>query len=97
VGGITTKVRVRAFGRLTELLGSEAVVELDADSKVQDLVYRLRERIGSLREGFLQRYEFGEPELAILLNGRNILALKKLQTPLKEGDVVVLLPPFIGG
>lgn len=90
-------MRVRAFGRLTELLGSEAVVELDADSKVQDLVSSLRERTGSLRQGFLQRYEAGEPELTILLNGRNILTLKKLQTPLKEGDVVVLLPPFIGG
>ena len=91
------KVRVRAFGRLTELLGSEAVVELEADSRVQDLVSRLRERMGSLKEGFLQRYEAGEPELTILLNGRNILTLEKLQTPLKERDVVVLLPPFIGG
>lgn len=90
-------MRVRAFGRLTDLMGSEAVVNLEADSKVQDLVSKLRERIGGLGEGFLQRYEASEPELTILLNGRNILTLKKLQTPLKEDDVVVLLPPFIGG
>ena len=91
------KVKVRAFGRLAELLGSDTVFELEAGSRVQDLVSRLREGTGSFREGSLQRYEVGEPELTILLNGRNILTLEKLQTPLKEGDLVVLLPPFIGG
>ena len=90
-------MKIRAFGRLTDLLGSEAIVELEPDSKVQDMVSKLRERIGSLTEGFLQRYEDGEPELTILLNGRNILTLEKLRTPLRDGDVVVLLPPFIGG
>ena len=91
------EVKVRAFGRLAELLGSDTIFELEAGSRVQDLISRLRAGTGSFREGFLRRYEVGEPELTILLNGRNILTLKKLQTPLRDGDVVVLLPPFIGG
>ena len=50
-----------------------------------------------MRKGFLDHTERREPELTILLNGRNILTLKRLETPLKDGDVVVLMPPATGG
>ena len=93
------KVKVRAFGRLIDVLGDEIDVELEPNAKVKDLLAKLREKILSLDldEAALTRYERDEPELTILLNGRNIYTLKKLQTPLKDGDLVVLLPPVIGG
>jgi len=91
------KVKVRAFGRLIDLIGSEVYVELKPNAKVKDLLSKLREKSLSLKEDALKRYERNEPELTILLNGRNIYTLKSLQTPLKEGDVVVLLSPVIGG
>ncbi len=91
------RVKVRAFGRLMHLLGSELEVDLKPNAKVRDLLAKLKEKIRILDESALTRYERDEPELTILLNGRNIHALKKLQTPLKDGDTVVLLPPVIGG
>lgn len=91
------RVKVRAFGRLMHLLGNELEVDLKSDAKVKDLLAKLKEKIITLDEHTLTRYERDEPELTILLNGRNIHALKKLQTPLKDGDLVVLLPPVIGG
>jgi len=91
------KVKVRAFGRLIDVLGDEIYVELEPNARVKDLLAKLKEKILSLEEEALTRYERGEPELTILLNGRNIHTLKKLQTPLKDGDLVVLLPPVIGG
>lgn len=91
------RVKVRAFGRLMDLLGSELEVDLKPNAKVRDLLAKLKEKIRILDESALTRYERDEPELTILLNGRNIHALKKLQTPLKDGDTVVLLPPVIGG
>ena len=90
-------MKVRAFGRLIKFIDSELEVELAPNAKVKDLLAKLREKSVSLEEDALARYEKDEPELTILLNGRNIYTLKNLQTPLKEGDVVVLLSPVIGG
>lgn len=91
------KVKVRAFGDLMSLLGDESIVELEDDARFKDLVSRLAEKIGSSRKGFLGSYDVSGSEIVILLNGRNIHALKKLQTPLRDGDVVVLFPPLAGG
>jgi len=91
------RVKVRVFGKLIDIFGNELDVELEPNAKVKDLLAKLKEKTLSLEEEALTRYERDEPELTILLNGRNIHVLKKLETPLKEGDTVVLLPPVIGG
>jgi MoaD family protein len=91
------RVKVRVLGRLMDLLGAELDVELDPDAKIKDLIAKLKEKSPLLDEKALTRYERDEPELIILLNGRNIHTLEKLQTPLKDGDTVVLLPPVVGG
>ncbi len=91
------RVKVRALGRLMDLLGSELYVELKPNAKVKDLLAKLKRKSLILDENALTRYERDEPELTILLNGRNIYTLRKLQTPLKDGDTVVLLPPVVGG
>jgi len=91
------RVKVRVFGKLTDFLGSEVNVELKPNAKVKDLLIKLKEKSPILDEKALTRYERDEPELTILLNGRNVYTLEKLQTPLKDGDTVVLLPPVVGG
>lgn len=91
------KIRVRAFGDLMALLGKESTVELKDQAIFKDLVSTLADKTGSVRKGFLGRYDVTGPNLVILLNGRNIHALEKLDTALKDGDVVTLLPPVVGG
>jgi len=91
------KVKVTAFGELIALLGNESTVELEADASVKDLVSKIAERIGSPRKNFLGNYDVTGRYLVILLNGHNINALNKLETTLKDGDVVTLLPPVVGG
>lgn len=91
------KIRVRAFGDLMALLGKESTVELRDEARFKDLVFTLAEKTGSAKKGFLGRYNVTGPNLVILLNGRNIHALEKLDTALKDGDVVTLLPPVVGG
>jgi len=90
------KIKVRAFGDLMVLLGSESTVELDANARLKDLFYKIAERVGSPRN-FLGHYDLNDSELVILLNGRNIHSLEMFESSLKDGDVVVLLPPFVGG
>ncbi|KYH42770.1 MAG: MoaD family protein [Candidatus Bathyarchaeota archaeon B63] len=91
------RVKVRVMGRLTDLLGSELDVELSSDAKIRDLIAKLKEKAPMLDEEALTRYVRDEPELTILLNGKNIHMLEALRTPLKDGDIVVLLPPVVGG
>jgi len=91
------RVRVRAFGDLMSLLGDESTIELEADPKVEDLIHELAEKVGSPRKDLLGPHKVMGPDLVILLNGRNIKSLKELKTRLKDGDVVTLLPPVVGG
>jgi len=91
------KVKVRAFGRLTANLGNEMVVELKPDAEIGDLLSVLKEKTLSVQKEALIRFDRTEPELTILLNGQNIQTMGGLKTPLKDGDLILLLPAVHGG
>ena len=91
------KVKVRAFGRLITNLGNEMVVELKPNSKIGDLLSLLRQKTEAVQKEALIRFDRIEPELTILLNGQNIQTLNGLKTPVKDGDLILLLPPVHGG
>jgi len=80
-----------------QLLGNESIIELEDRASLRDLVSILAEKTRSPRKDFIANYDVMGQDLVILINGRNIHALKKLETPLKDGDVVTLLPPLVGG
>lgn len=91
------KVNVRIFGNLVATLGRKQVVELDECATVGALSNRLAEGAGLRRQGYLGNYKVGGDDLAILVNGRNIHLLDGLETVLKDGDEVIVLPPTAGG
>jgi molybdopterin converting factor small subunit len=47
----------------------------------------------------LEIYEDGKPrsDIVIMINGRNIYFLNGLDTKLKHGDVVLIMPIVVGG
>ncbi|MEM2128965.1 MAG: MoaD/ThiS family protein [Candidatus Bathyarchaeia archaeon] len=92
-----TKVKVRAFGHLMATLGNETVIELKSNSRVVDLLSVLRKKTEAVQKEALSRFDRTEPELTVLINGQNIQALSGLETLLRDGDLVVLLPAFHGG
>lgn len=89
------RVRVIAFGELTEILDKELLVDLVEGSDLSALLFLLGEKSGS-EKGFLGQYSIKD-EVAILLNGRSIHLLEGTKTRLSEGDLVHLLLPFAGG
>jgi len=91
------KVKVRAFGRLTANLGNEMVVELKPDAEIGDLLSVLKEKTLSVQKEALIRFDRTEPELTILVNGQNIQTMDGLKTPLKDEDLILLLPAVHGG
>jgi len=91
------KVSIRVFGNLVTILGRKQVIELDEGGTVGTLSNRLAESAGLRRQGYLGNYKVGGGDLAILVNGRNIHLLDGVETVLKDGDEVVILPPTAGG
>lgn len=90
-------VNVRAFGKLRELLGVEFTVTLQSEATVADLMEALSRRAGGVELAQASASPIMGPRLVILVNGLNAEALKGSATGLKEGDLISLLPPEIGG
>jgi len=91
------KVTVRVFGEPSQVLGSRHSLELDEKSTVMTLANRLAEKVGLKRYGYLGRFKVGGGDLAILVNGKNVELLGGVETPLRDGDEVVILVPTSGG
>ena len=91
------RVTVRIFGDLIPLLGRTLTVETREVSRVESLVRKVSSRAGETRPGYIGSHKIRGKTLVILVNGRNISTLNGLDTILKDGDIVILLPPFAGG
>lgn len=92
------KVKAKFFALIRELAGTKEVeVEVEGGMRVIDL---LRELANTLPPKF-REYVFEGNEvsrfLIILINGRGISEMRGLETELKDGDEVALLPPVSGG
>ena len=93
------KLKVKFFTSLREITGKKVdQIQLQSIITVEELLTRLSKKYGKeFREylynekGKVHRY------LSILVNGKSINVLQGLDTELKEGDTVAILPPVGGG
>ena len=90
------RVHIRAFGDLKKKLGHQFDVELDNGSKIGDLLRTLGEKVGSPRRFINEENEI-DAAIVVFLNGLSVNVGIRAEEPLKEGDVVSLLPPSGGG
>jgi len=90
-------MKVRFYATLRELTNA---VEIDlvcgGEEKVRDVVALLVKRFG---DAFAKEVfnEDGSLRVKILLNGRDIDFLKKLETEVSDKDTLHLFPPIGGG
>jgi molybdopterin synthase sulfur carrier subunit len=101
-GILTLRVSVRFFTSLREITGKkEATLEFSDDEKVtvEKVLGTLSSDYGA---GFVE-YVFDAKTqevkgfLQFLINGQSASTMKGLQTELKDGDVLAILPPVGGG
>ena len=63
-----------------------------------DVIDQFMEKHGKkLRKNFVNPQGNLESHVVILVNGRNYLFLEELNTKLKDGDIIVITPPLVGG
>ena len=80
------KISVRFFARYAELAGcSSSAVNVETPATVADVIARVREVFPGTRDL--------PPKPLAALNQRKA----KLETPVRDGDEVALLPPLAGG
>jgi len=91
------KVKVRLFGDVSEQVGSKHNIELDDNSTVLSLTNQIQRNSRHSRGGYLGEFKVGGPDLAIMVNGKNIELLDGVQTKLCDDDDVVIMPFVVGG
>ena len=90
-------VTVRVFADLVPVIGRRHHIELDDGATVGTLISILAKKTGQKRRGYLGNHRVIGGDLAILVNGKNIDLLKRLDTPLSDGAEIVFMPPAAGG
>lgn len=90
------QVNVRIFGTIAATTGAEHTVEINENASIQTLISLIADKTGQ-RKGFLGEFRVGSDELAIMINGKNIIILDGLDTALTPGDLVIIMPSIFGG
>jgi molybdopterin synthase sulfur carrier subunit len=85
---------------LKEVIGQRLTeIDLPSGSTVKDFLTYLKERWGDKLSARLFEPDSGAvlPYVRIMVNGQAIQFLEGMETPLVEGDEVLILPPVSGG
>ena len=92
------KVTVRALGALTHSLTDGKTVIEGCELTVAKLLDSLIVRYGPRMAAELMDSDRLKKGLALLVNGRNVLSLpEQFETPLQEGDEVIITIIVAGG
>ena len=96
------EVKVRFFTNLREIVNKrEETLTFPKGARVTvDMVLnKLSQKYGSPFTDYVYEGKIGQPKgfLQFLVNGNSASTLKGLETELKDGDVLAILPPVGGG
>ncbi|MEM4497897.1 MAG: MoaD/ThiS family protein [Nitrososphaerota archaeon] len=91
------RITVKTFATLREIFGGTGMLylELPEGSTIEDLLKKLEEQYGSRLD--ISRLVGENPNVKVLVNGREIMYLDGLRTRLRDGDSVAFIPPVAGG
>jgi len=93
------KVNFKFVGSFRNITNKNKVVmELDEGAKLKEAIKRIIEEFPKIKRALIDP-ELGDPRpnTLIVVNGREISVLKGLETVLRDGDEVVLIPVSHGG
>jgi molybdopterin synthase sulfur carrier subunit len=92
-------ITVKFVGALRHVSGAgELALDCKGDISIRELMNEITKEMPALRRSLIdQQLEDPRPNALILVNGREISVLNGLETKLKDGDEIVLVPVVHGG
>jgi MoaD family protein len=94
------KITLHTILELKQVVGQRLTeIDLPDGSTVEDFLTYMRDRWGDKLSTHLFYPDSGAvlPYVRIMVNGQTIQFLEGMETPLVEGDEVLILPPVSGG
>ncbi len=89
-------VTLRVFSSLATALGKKEV-EVEGSSLIEVLDSLIKEHDEEFKAKILDGAGNPQRHIRIYINGKDIRFLKQLNTPLSDGDEVLILPAVVGG
>lgn len=92
-------VTLKTILHLKKIMGAEVQFQLPPASTLQNLLDAMAKRWGETLaiEIFRPGTTLPLPHIRLMVNGRDIAFLNRLDTELKDTDEVLILPPVAGG
>jgi len=91
-------IELRFFATFRQAVGSKTIErEFDDDADVGTVLRALEAEFDGLEGEILDDAGELRPQLSVLKNGREVVHMEGLDTPLTDGDAVSVFPPVAGG
>lgn len=92
-------ITIKLIGALRHVAGAgEFALDYEGNFSIKELVDKLTKKLPTLTRSLIDQ-QFEDPKLnvLILVNGKEISVLNGLDTPVQDGNEVVLIPVVHGG
>jgi len=91
------KVRIKAFARFREIIGSENTLELDDGTSVLSALESLSEGSKDFRDACFDKEGAVASHVVLMINGKRISGRDREAGVLHDGDELAVFPPVAGG
>ncbi len=90
-------VRIKAFARFREIIGSENILELDEGTSVRNALKSLSAGSKDFRDACFDKEGNVASFVVLMINGKRIIGENRDAAVLHDGDELVVFPPVAGG
>lgn len=91
------KVRIKAFARFREIIGSENTLELDEGTSVLNALKSLSAGSKDFQDACFDKEGTIASFVVLMINGKRISSRDRETAVLHDGDELAVFPPVAGG
>jgi molybdopterin synthase sulfur carrier subunit len=91
------KVRIKAFARFREIIGSEKIIDLDDGTPVLGALKSISAGSDEFGEACFNREGTIASHVVLMINGKRISGKDRETMILRDGDELAIFPPVAGG